>query len=147
MPSIKVKDRIGKKYGRLTILGITRNGVGAFVECVCDCGNICNVIGQNVFLGFTKSCGCLALEIHGEKHPGFSHGSSIESSKNRKLYKSFVTHKHFCKKHGLPFQKEWSDFSVFLKEMGPKKSNESLLRMDLSKGFVRGNVYYRKRKR
>lgn len=148
MGSIKSKDRIGKKFNKLTVLGITgeNKSADAFFECICDCGNICNVLGVNIF-GYkssTKSCGCLKI---GENNNLFSHGDSQPKSKNYRLYQSVIEHKRVCKEKSLTFQKEWNDFRVFLKDMGSRPSNVLLSRIDLSKGFVRGNIEYRNKRK
>lgn len=59
-------SRVGKKYNRLTIVGIEhRRGAGwtkAYAVCNCDCGGTVTTQIQNVELGITKSCGCLEEE-------------------------------------------------------------------------------------
>ena len=58
-----VKDISGQKFNRLTVL--YRNGSSgekAKWHCKCDCGNECDVIGQYLRNGHTKSCGCLQKE-------------------------------------------------------------------------------------
>jgi len=66
----KIKaDRTGKKFGRLTVLGISgryefRLSVRMWI-CQCDCGKIIEVPGCNLVRGKggTKSCGCLAADV------------------------------------------------------------------------------------
>lgn len=58
-------DLTGQKFGRLTVIERAEN----YIEksgckrvqwfCQCDCGNTTKVIGKNLKLGITKSCGCL----------------------------------------------------------------------------------------
>ncbi len=58
--SIAIKDEIGNRYGKLTVIeyaGI-RNGK-ALWKCKCDCGNDTFVCGVNLRYGDTLSCGCL----------------------------------------------------------------------------------------
>lgn len=66
--SRKVIDLTGKRFGRLTVLyqidniisvkGVKRTNW----HCICDCGTECNVAGDNLRKGNTKSCGCLRKE-------------------------------------------------------------------------------------
>lgn len=62
-------DLTGKVFGRLTVICqsedyISSNGrTLACWKCRCDCGNIQNVIGDELKRGHTKSCGCLKKEI------------------------------------------------------------------------------------
>lgn len=65
-PSPKREDLTGKKYSRLTVLGLnqekTRNGILVW-DCQCDCGKITTVRGYNLKNGNVKSCGCYFSEI------------------------------------------------------------------------------------
>lgn len=62
------EDLIGKKYGRLTIIGRGENHVqpnGSFkvtVDCLCDCGNKVNVLLHRLKTFHTTSCGCYHQE-------------------------------------------------------------------------------------
>lgn len=57
-------DRIGKRYGRLTV--IARSGSNkhksATWECKCDCGNTVVVSTPKLYCGDRKSCGCIFPE-------------------------------------------------------------------------------------
>lgn len=64
---------IGKKFGRLMVLEELpkRTKYGRIVyKCLCECGNICNVIGSRLRNGNTRSCGCSkGRQIkHGKTH-------------------------------------------------------------------------------
>lgn len=68
---------IYKKFGRLTVLEECkeRKGGKKVYKCICDCGNIKNVMGTSLRDGTTRSCGCLAREntrkrsiTHGQSH-------------------------------------------------------------------------------
>lgn len=56
----KIKDEIGKRYGRLTVekfYGIDKQG--AVWLCKCDCGQELAVYGRDLRRNNTRSCGCL----------------------------------------------------------------------------------------
>ena len=54
-------DIIGKRYGRLVVIGDDiENGK---VVCRCDCGNVVSVRRSLLYAGNTKSCGCLFHEM------------------------------------------------------------------------------------
>lgn len=57
-------DLTGKRYGKLVV--IKEDGKDKYNKimwlCKCDCGNIARVLGNNLRLGKTKSCGCLQRE-------------------------------------------------------------------------------------
>ena len=56
------KDLTGKKFGKLTVLGVDhKRGKSYYWKCRCDCeeGNEVVVFGGALTSGHTKSCGCL----------------------------------------------------------------------------------------
>ena len=61
-----IKDLTGQRFGRLIV--IKENGrnkqCGVRWLCKCECGNECNVNSTDLIRGATKSCGCLAKEVH-----------------------------------------------------------------------------------
>lgn len=63
----KWNAEIGKKYNRLTVIGIEHRLSGRYAKpyaiCNCDCGRSVTTQIQNVKLGITKSCGCIEEEI------------------------------------------------------------------------------------
>lgn len=60
-----LKNLIGLKFGRLTVLCRAENSKNgkALWKCRCDCGEETVVDGRNLTSGHTKSCGCLKREI------------------------------------------------------------------------------------
>jgi hypothetical protein len=60
----------GEKFGYLTITKLTdkrTNSNGAAIyECLCQCGNICEVPSTNLRRGDWKSCGCMKNKSYGE---------------------------------------------------------------------------------
>lgn len=67
LPSRKIKDIRGDKFGRLTVVGLshisTNKGKNAYWNCICDCGNVTAVSSGSLRQGTSKSCGCLAKEV------------------------------------------------------------------------------------
>jgi hypothetical protein len=60
----KALELLGKRFGRLEVVGkspIRKGGVIAW-NCVCDCGAKTIVRGTSLANGNTRSCGCLELE-------------------------------------------------------------------------------------
>lgn len=60
-------ERIGRRFGRLVVVGIRRERRGKrdmiMAHCRCDCGNEKEVFWQALADGRTKSCGCLNREV------------------------------------------------------------------------------------
>lgn len=60
---MKYKDISGQKFGRLTALHRLHNTKGKTKWlCVCDCGNIKEIMLTHLCSGATKSCGCYNKE-------------------------------------------------------------------------------------
>lgn len=60
----KVIDIVGKRFGRLTVIGRAPNkGEKTMWICKCDCGKTKVVAGCNLKAGKSRSCGCLSSEI------------------------------------------------------------------------------------
>lgn len=82
-----MKDFIGKKFGRLTVLG----NQGNKKYCKCDCGNYVYVLTCHLTSGHTKSCGCLQKE-RTQKIKG------LYRTRIHKIWESMHT-RCYCKKH------------------------------------------------
>lgn len=61
-------DLRGRRFGKLTgVRPVGKNNSNGFDwEFLCDCGNSVIICGTSVFLGHTKSCGCLQRDKIGE---------------------------------------------------------------------------------
>jgi 5-methylcytosine-specific restriction endonuclease McrA len=61
----RIKSKLGKKYGRWTILSVygknSRNRT--LVNLQCDCGTLAVKTANNIIHGTSKSCGCLEHEL------------------------------------------------------------------------------------
>lgn len=60
----KFEDLTGKKFNRLTVLGLGEKNSSGQIQwkCRCDCGNIVFATTYYLKSGHTKSCGCLNKE-------------------------------------------------------------------------------------
>ena len=53
-------NMVGKTFGKLKVLEeMPKDGKKIKYKCLCECGNITNVIGEDLRSGHTQSCGCL----------------------------------------------------------------------------------------
>ena len=67
----KIKDLTGKKFGKLTVLNMSkeRNDKNKIMwDCICDCGNLHTTSGECLRSHRTKSCGCLTKKAY-NKNP------------------------------------------------------------------------------
>lgn len=86
-----IKDISNKKFGRLTAKMATpkRDKKGEVIwECICDCGNICEVSIHHLRAGNIQSCGCLKKESASRN----SRSDVVENTKlsqlNTKIFKN-----------------------------------------------------------
>ena len=58
-----VNDLTGKRFGRLTVIGVEDNGKRkTYYACQCDCGNVKVIRSDALIGGCTVSCGCKKKE-------------------------------------------------------------------------------------
>ena len=69
----------GKRFGRLTVIGMVGQTESQKViwECKCDCGTITQATASALMSGHKKSCGCLKRESHAEDLKGLRFGRLI----------------------------------------------------------------------
>lgn len=58
------QDLVGMRFGRLTVLEEIpeRRNEKIVYKCICDCGNVKDIVGASLKCGLTQSCGCFHLE-------------------------------------------------------------------------------------
>ena len=61
----KVLDMVGNKYGNLTVLDVLPNkGRARYLACLCDCGNLCEIIPTSLTSKNSTTCGkCTGLNV------------------------------------------------------------------------------------
>lgn len=154
----KGADLTGIKFGRLTVLGLSRiitynyhkdhQRVRCW-ECLCDCGKTVSVRQQSLTLGLTKSCGCLRREVSinaGDKRK--THGLTYSTE-----YKLYCGARSRAKKFNLPIDIKAIDISIpeycpilgikldRYGALGNKDLKPSLDRIIPGKGYVKDNVW------
>jgi len=66
----KVNNLVGRKFGRLEPFERVRKDRKTLYHCKCDCGKTCWAAYANLYMGNTRSCGCLRDEArHRRKQP------------------------------------------------------------------------------
>lgn len=58
----KLKNKVGLKFGRLTVTARIPGRKNTTYLCHCSCGEVREVLGANLANGNTQSCGCLQQE-------------------------------------------------------------------------------------
>lgn len=141
MKLILIKDLIGKKYGRLTIVGeAAKTGSRRRVLCLCDCGKEKSIALNNLTSGHTSSCGCFGLENitkHGLcYHPLYGIWIHLHSrcyNKNNKRYKDYGG-------RGIKVCKRWHVFETFYSDMiGGYKKGLTIDRKNVNGNYLKSN--------
>ena len=131
----KTDEIVGKKFGRLTVLGKE----GKKLKTLCECGNTHLVKRGSLLDGNTKSCGCLQEE---KKHlRNFKHGGA-----KRIDGKVSVEYQSWCDlfQADTPYPEEWKDFKEFFKTVGWRPSDKHVLsRRDIREPHSKENTYWR----
>jgi len=126
---------INLKFGRLLVIEQAVKAKHSKWKCLCDCGNITVVRQDHLKSGFTKSCGCLCLEI--VKAAATKHGCS-----NTPAYVTWCNMKQRCYNQnderypdyggrGITICDRWrNSFENFLADMGERTKGEVIDRID-----------------
>jgi len=132
-----VKDILGKRFSRLTVIARagSDNGGSAKWLCKCVCGMKRIIYSHSLVSGKTKSCGCLSKEVTGAMNrshemygtPVWRSWQSMKSRCNNKKLKSYKDYGG----RGITFCTRWDKFENFIADMGPRPSlNYSIDRID-----------------
>lgn len=136
----KIRDLVGFKSGRLTVVAFAGMRVGAKGKrttmwlCRCECGNEVSVSNGCLTTMDTKSCGCLAAEkIRNLK---LRHGDA--AGRRALEYMIWKSMRKRCKNpsdpafanyggRGIRVCERWDDYVNFIADMGPKPSPKHTL--------------------
>lgn len=122
-----MRDLYSHKFGRLVALyPMTRRAKSKQViwMCRCDCGNLIEVLSDNLSKGNTKSCGCLKKEI--DKQINITHGDTA-NGKMPRIYVIWTSMKARCSSpkihnyksyggRGISVCNEWRDNYVAFRD-------------------------------
>jgi hypothetical protein len=141
---MKRLDLVGKIFGKIKVLGYLRNDKNghSIWDCLCECGNKTEVIGDHLVRGNTESCGCRKGRfIHGMhkscEYQAYQHAKSRCENPDTKHYENYG---------GRGIQFKFNSFEEFFEEIGPRPDGKSLDRIDNDGHYEIGNVRWSTRK-
>lgn len=138
---VKIENLTDQTFGKLTVQRIKESSKGTITwQCLCACGNIKVVSGDDLRAGRTKSCGCLKREkltTHGMTGtPEYATWRSMLSrchNQNNSAYKDYGG-------RGITVCKEWlHSFEHFFRDTGQKPVGLTLERIDNNLGYFKNN--------
>lgn len=104
-------DLTGQKFGRLTVLCRGDDYIKPSGKrdprwrCVCECGNIVEVIGYNLKRGKSTSCGCYRNECSSVRNS--THGDGREGKKRASLYNVWCAMRARCANPKSTYYKDY----------------------------------------
>lgn len=150
-----MKDRIGEKYGRLTVISFDKR-IGEnrayryYWNCICKCGNTKSISTSNLLNNHTLSCGCFKSEQVSKAKT--THGKMSNSRKSLNEFNSWKNMISRCTEpqnnryymygaKGIIICDRWlENFQNFLEDMGNKPGKEySIDRIDGTQGYFKEN--------
>jgi hypothetical protein len=140
---------IGKKFGRLTVLGMGHRSATSrqwYWKCRCDCGTEKEIMGCNIRAGVAESCGCLQKEraSKANKVHGKSRTKTHTAWKNikQRCLNPKNNHFHDYGGRGIKICDKWKNsFAAFDADIGiPPSPEHTLDRIDNNGNYEPGNV-------
>jgi hypothetical protein len=113
--------------------------------CLCECGNITEVIQKHLKSGNTRSCGCLQRSKASARL--FKHGKSNKRSPIYSTWRGMMDRCYYPKHRwfsnyggrGITVCERWKSFTNFWKDMGERPDGRCIERIDNNKGYEPGN--------
>lgn len=128
---MSVADLVGKRFGRLVVLGQEPKARRQKWRCICDCGTEKIVVGYHLQSGHTTSCGCFRYEQVSDaaKSRGKPNFCSPEGTAWRHMIDRCSNPDHESYKNyggrGITVCAAWlADFTNFYTDMGPRPTDE-----------------------
>jgi predicted nucleic acid-binding Zn ribbon protein len=148
-----IKNILGNKYGRLTVIEFDRlvKYKGVFWKCKCDCGTVKIIRSGDLISGNTTSCGCYLKEIIGKST--ITHGQTCGKSHNEypkayKVWKSMINRCYTKSSNaysnyggrGITVCDRWKNsFTNFYEDMGDPPEGHSIERIDVNGNYCPEN--------
>ena len=128
---IKFIDLTGKIFGRLKVIRLSsKTEYGKYIwECLCECGNTINVLGDNLKKG-QISCGCYKTEYLKESR-------TIHGLSKTKLYSVWNSMKDRCYREGCEMYKYYGGRGIIVCDEW-RKNYKEFYDWAMSSGYTAG---------
>lgn len=137
-----LKDEIGNKYNRLTVIKRAENYKDGTAQwsCQCNCGNIVIHKGSSLRRNKATSCGCFNIECHTKHLMCFSREyKSWQGMKERCYNKNSKSYKDYGAR-GITVCKSWvNSFESFYADMGGREKGMSIDRINNNGNYEPSN--------
>lgn len=131
---------MGKKFDRLTVI---EDAGGKLWRCRCDCGGSKLVMTVALNKGTTRSCGCIRKEQltkRNSKHM-FSGTPTHRTWKDMRARCNTRSNTDYANYggRGIAVCGQWSNFIVFLRDMGERPDGKTIDRIDVNGNYTPEN--------
>lgn len=137
-------DLTGQRFGKLTAQRqAERRGGKTRWHCQCDCGTAGIYATRDLRNGDTTSCGCLPTTAR-------KHGHARQDGTRTRTYRIWAGMLTRCRNEnhrdwqfygarGIEVCDRWTDYSLFLADMGEAPEGQTIDRIDPMRGYEPGN--------
>lgn len=141
---MKLIDRTGQKFGRLTVIEQAGRTASKKVlwKCRCECGNETKTDSGSLTTGNTTSCGCVLKEAI-TKHGGWNKSSynTWRAMIRRCTNPKDKDYPRYGGK-GVTVCSEWLDYATFAKDVGEPVGDETLDRINVYGNYEPSNCQW-----
>lgn len=140
------QDLTGHVFGLLRVITEDEKTNDRMWICQCKCGRFTKVRQKQLKSGRTQSCGCIRREMMRNKT---LHGSARQGNKSKsyKIWSGMVARCTIPSATGydrygalgITVCERWKEYANFIADMGEPESEQSIDRIDSSKGYEPGN--------
>lgn len=81
---------VGRRYGRLTVVGLISDQKNPKADCICDCGKRVSPQRGALTNGRAKSCGCLRRELLGKYVAAITLAADVRRTRKKAQTKAWV---------------------------------------------------------